>query len=83
MRRKMKQKKHQLQEIQDAIYAVDIDENDMTINDLRAEMNGEVDSETLATIFRSADTNNDKKLSKDERRALRVTLENKKVLTVS
>ena len=38
MRRKMKQKKNQLQEIQDAIYAVDIQENDMTINDIKAEM---------------------------------------------
>ncbi|VUZ53965.1 unnamed protein product, partial [Hymenolepis diminuta] len=51
----------------------------MNISDLKAEMNGEVDSETLATIFRSADTDNDKKLSKDERRALRFTLENKKM----
>ncbi len=34
----MKHKKNQLQEIQDAIDAVGVDENDMTINDLRAEM---------------------------------------------
>lgn len=38
MRRKMKQKKNQLQEIQDAIYAVDIEESDMNIGDLKAEM---------------------------------------------
>ncbi|VDL62075.1 unnamed protein product [Hymenolepis diminuta] len=46
---------------------------------MREYTTGEVDSETLATIFRSADTDNDKKLSKDERRALRFTLENKKM----
>ncbi|CDS43464.1 polycystic kidney disease protein 2 [Echinococcus multilocularis] len=79
MRNKMKQKKSQLQEIQDAIDAVATEENDMSIDDLKAEMNGEASGAALDKILRKVDTNNDMKLDTNERRALRETLENKKM----
>ncbi|KAH9277542.1 Polycystic kidney disease 2-like 1 protein [Echinococcus granulosus] len=79
MRNKMKQKKSQLQEIQDAIDAVATEENDMSIDDLKAEMNGEASGAALDEILRKVDTNNDMKLDTNERRALRETLENKKM----
>ncbi|VDD75321.1 unnamed protein product [Mesocestoides corti] len=79
MRRKMKQKKTQLQEIQDAIDAVGIDECDMTINDLRAEMSDEVGGDSLEEIFRRADADKNMKLDANERKALLESLENKKM----
>ncbi|KAL5965302.1 Polycystin-2 [Taenia solium] len=79
MRNRIKQKKNQLQEIQDAIDAVATEENDVSVDGLKAEMTGEVGRAELDEMVRKVDTNSDMKLDTNERRALRETLENKKM----
>ncbi|KAL5103963.1 Polycystic kidney disease 2-like 1 protein [Taenia crassiceps] len=79
MRNKMKQKKNKLQEIQDAIDAVATEESDVPIGELKAEMTGEADRTDIGEIIRKLDANNDLKLDANGRRALRETLENKKM----
>uniref|UniRef100_A0A0R3W376 PKD_channel domain-containing protein n=1 Tax=Taenia asiatica TaxID=60517 RepID=A0A0R3W376_TAEAS len=84
MRNRIKQKKNQLQEIQDAIDAVATEEKDVPVDELKAEMTytaafGEVGRAELDEMIRRIDTNSDMKLDTNERRALRETLENKKM----
>ncbi|VDL91743.1 unnamed protein product [Schistocephalus solidus] len=79
IRKKTKQKKAQLLEIQNVIDVVDTDGQDMTIDDFKSEMKDSAGGFTLEQVFKKADINSDLKLSPAERSALKKTLEHKKM----
>nr|VZI36668.1 unnamed protein product [Spirometra erinaceieuropaei] len=79
IRKKTKQNKAQLQEIQNVLDAVDTDEKDMTIDDFKSEMKDSAGGLTLEQVFKRADVNSDMKLSPAERSALKKSLETRKM----
>ncbi|BHF81561.1 TRP-like ion channel Pkd2 [Sparganum proliferum] len=79
IRKKTKQKKAQLREIQNVLDVVDTDGNDMTIDDFKSEMKDSAGGLTLEQVFKKADINSDMKLSPAERSALKKSLENRKM----